>query len=324
MEAGVRYRLARRSEPYEPYMFFVAWPYLFLGPYLGLWSWAVAFAPELLVMGLRYAWRKSSPRVATVQRGDRAVVLRSAEGEEMVAFAEIEAATSVADKQGCVTDLRIERKNRRALVIEVTGDATSSSIAQTLGIDAAKARSRFTIASLLAPRGALLMIVGFALIVWSQVGSPGPETARWILLYTRFVFMPLSVIYAVPAILDIGRDGVSWRWPFIRRYVPFAEVESVSSQPANVTAEKVATLVIRERFGRLHRLVLAKDGGAAWIAVREAFARSKSASETTVALDEHLTRGEGEEVGAWIRRLHATSAGEGYRAVSMAHLWSVV
>jgi hypothetical protein len=37
-----------------------------------------------------------------------------------------------------------------------------------------------------------------------------------------------------------------------------------------------------------------------------------------------IARSEGEDVVVWTRRLRAMTSEEGYRGVSMAHLWSVV
>ena len=208
-------------------------------------------------------------------------------------------------------------------MFELGAGETLASLAASLGLDVNKARSRHKIPSYIARHGVLPLFAGLGILAWSWMSPPGPELAGPMNFYIRYVLLPLFVLYAVPTQLDVGRDGVSWRWLFVRKYVAFSSVVRVSSVPPDVSIEKVHSVVIDTRNGASHRFLLGKKLGGVWIQLREAFAASTKPKEE-VPVDDWLPRAKDETTLAWTRRLRAMASGDaGYRGVSVAHLWSV-
>lgn len=318
----VRYRVARPLERFEPYGFLLGWAAIFTVPFPGPWMWVVAFAPELALKLVQRAWRSRSPIVASPRCEATAVVLEGPAGVvERLDFAEVAALTCESGKGPA--SVRIERKTGRALVFELGEGETVATLASSLGLDATKARSRYKLPSTIARYGLLPLITGLAMMGWSWISPPRPELAGPMNLYIRYVLLPLIVLYVVPTQLDVGRDGVAWRWLFVRNYVAFSNVASIASEPANVTIDKVHSVIIDLHNGARHRFLLGTKLVGIWIHLREAFAESTKRKEE-VPVDDWLLRTKDESVLAWTRRLRAIASGEaGYRGMSVAHLWAV-
>ena len=112
MSHPVRYRVARPLERFEPYAFLVGWAAIFTLPIGGLWTWAIAFSPDLALKIVRRVWRSRSPIIATPRREESAVVLEGTAGTvERLAFADVEALTSMAET-GAPTDVRNRAQER--------------------------------------------------------------------------------------------------------------------------------------------------------------------------------------------------------------------
>ena len=67
MSGPLRLRYPTRVDRYLPYAPFLAWPLIFTLPY-GLWTWVIAFAPDLLVWLYRKAERARSPLLVEPRR----------------------------------------------------------------------------------------------------------------------------------------------------------------------------------------------------------------------------------------------------------------
>lgn len=318
----VRYRRARASEKLETYAFVFAWPLVFTLPY-GLWTWVLAFTPDLLVWAARYVWRARAATVATVRRSGSGVVLVDAQGERLEGFedSDVDAVTSIIDPKKQTIDLRIDRKAGRALLFEVRGDDDVAAVAKRLGIDAGRARSRYRGASLALPRLALPFCVMTACMLYGWFGSPEHSTAVWLLFVNRYLFLPTIVLINVPTAIDIGRDGVAWRWLFVRRYVAFKMVLSMEALPANAQGPKIGGMRITQRNGTRSLLPLGKHAANAATLLLEGFAESKRPA-APVLVEDWLTPTKDESAAAWIQRLRAKSAAGGtYRGTDIRHLW---
>jgi hypothetical protein len=321
----VRYRFARRSERFEPYAFMLAWPVLWFGPPLGIWVWLVVFLPDICNVIIRKAWRGLPAVVASTRRSESGVELEGPNGQTLrIAFSDVDSLTAIFDKNGRTTDVRLDRKSGRALVFEVVGDDNVATLATRLGLDVSKARSRYTLATLIAPWGLSVLLSGVAIAFGSPFVDLAPETRSWLASYVNFVVLPVLVLYAIGTQLDVGRDGIAWRWLFVRKYLPFSAIASVVTLPRDVPGDKIRILDIVRRDRATHRFVLGKQSGAAWFHVREAFGKSQTQKASEPTVDDWLRRANDETALAWTKRLQAIAASDtGYRGVSVAHLWSV-
>ncbi|MDB5213494.1 MAG: uncharacterized protein JWO86_1421 [Myxococcaceae bacterium] len=321
---NVRFRPARPFESLEPYAFLVGWAVLFTLPFSGLLIWAIAFAPDVIVHVVRYAWRKRSAIPATAQRSGAGVALLDESGVRIEGFedSEVDAVTSLVDSKQRGVDLRVERKGKRALVFEVSGSDDHASVAKRLGIDIHRARSRYSGTSLAARPLALPFFVGMVCLVYHLFGGPDLETAWWLRQLNRFVLLPTVVLLNVRTVIDIGRDGVAWRWLWIRRYVSFASLVAMLPSPVNARGPKVASMRLTVRDGETFEVPLGKKAVGATAHLLQAFAERGKAAAPSMVVDEWLPRIAEERVSAWIQRLRAKSAAGGtYRGSDIRHLW---
>lgn len=322
MSQEVRYRRARASETLETYAFVFAWPLIFALPY-GLWTWVLAFTPELLVRAARYLWRARAATIATARRTGSGVVLENAQGQRLEGFedSDVEAVTSIRDPKKQTVDLRIDRNAGRALLFEIRGDDDVATVAKRLGIDATRARSRYRGASVAARPLALPFFVGAICMLWGIFGHPEHSTASWLLIVNRYLFLPTIVLINIPTTIDIGRDGVAWRWLFVRRYVAFKMIVSMQPLPANAQGPKVQTMRITQRNGTMSYLPLGKHAAEAASQLLEGLAES-SRQAAPLLVEDWLPPTKDESAAAWVQRLRAKSATGGtYRRTDIRHLW---
>jgi len=312
-------------EHLEPYAFLVGWPFCFTLPY-GLWTWAIAFAPDLVVVALRWLWRARSPVVATARRTGTGVELTDDGGRRIDGFedSEVDAVTSFVDAKRRRIDLRIDRKAKKlALVFEVSGGDDDASVARRLGVDLARARSRYVASSLAARPLALPFVIGLMVTVYSLLGSHSPDTAFALIWFNRLVFLPIVVLLTVPTTLDVGRDGVAWRWLFVHRYVAFSSLASMLVHPQSARgSNKVLSMHVQVRNGRALDIPIGKKALGAVAQLLDGFAASGKAPPVPPVVDEWLPRSGDERISTWIQRLRAKSAAGGsYRGTDIRHLW---
>lgn len=322
MNDPVRFRRARASEPLETYAFVAAWPVLWLLPY-GLWTWVIALAPGVLTSGLRKYWRSRAPIVATAKRSGSGVALLDESGRRVDGFEdrEVEAVTSVVDTKRRTVDLRVDLKGPRALIFEVTGDDEDAIVARRLGVDIKRARSRYQGGSLALRPLALPFFVGVACMLYALFGKPDADTAVWLTRINLFGLLPVLLLINIPTTIDVGRDGVAWRWLFLRNYVAFASMVSMVPFPKDAIGEKVASMKFTKRDGVVVQLLLGKKApGAAEQLLAEFVASNRAAPAAPI--DDWLPRGATESALVWIQRLRARSTPGGtYRGSDVLHLW---
>ena len=324
MSQTVRFRRARSFEHLESYAFLAGWPFCFTLPY-GLWTWAIAFAPDLVVVVLRWMWRARSPIVAEARRTGSGVELLDDGGRKIEGFedSEVDAVTSFVDTKRRTIDLRVDRKGKKlALVFEVSGDDDIAAVAKRLGVDLERARSRYVASSLAARPLALPFVIGMMVMLYSIFGSHSADGAFALVWFNRLVFLPIVVLLSVPTTLDVGRDGVAWRWLFIRRYVAFSSLVSMQLRPPNARTPKILGMHVQVRNGRALDIPIGKKAQDAVAHLVEAFAASGKVPPPSAVIDEWLPRSGDEPVSAWIQRLRAKSAAGGsYRGTDIRHLW---
>ena len=324
MSQPLRFRRARSYEHLEPYAFLAGWAVCFTVPY-GWWTWAILFTPEVVVAAVRWLWRTRSPIVATARRTGSGVELLDDDGRKIEGFedSDVEAVTTFVNTKRRTVDLRIDRKAKQvALVFEVSGDDDNASVARRLGVDLDRARSRYMAVTLAAKRLALPFFIGMFAMLYSIFGHPSPDTRNALVWFNRLVFLPIVVLMNVPTTLDVGRDGVAWRWLFIRHYVAFSSLVSMRVHPPNARARKILSINVQVRNGPALYIPIGKQAQDAAAHIVEAFAASDKASAPSAVVDEWLPRSGDERASAWIQRLRAKSAAGGsYRGTDIRHLW---
>jgi hypothetical protein len=312
-------RYPRPTERWEPYVAFVVWPVIFLAPY-GYWTWIVAFVPDVAMRAFRAILEARAPLEVTAKKTDRGIDLLGPDGARVDGFghADVEAVTREIDRAGRTT-LRVARTRARDLLFPTSTLSEISEVSAALDLDLANARARYRAASRAARLGALLLI-GFALIVGTFIAKPTPEIARFIVRYTQFVTLPLLVLFAVPTWVDVGRDGIAWRWLFVRKYFPFAALTRV--EPDRRVDPR--TLVLVEKNRAKHTLILEKRSAAVLVkhAVDGFASRTHEEQAPIEAFEQRVAPRDTEETRAWLSRLRAMGAGDGaYRTMPTADLW---
>jgi len=271
-----------------------------------------------------FASGSSGPRFHSTTAGiSSATTTVDASGQRVDGFedSDVDAVTSLVDVNRQTVDLRVDLKGRRALIFEVSGDDEIAKVGKRLGIDIERARSRYQAGSLAAKPLAVFFFAGLCCLLYSLFGKPEPETAVWLARINLFAFLPITVLMSIPTTIDVGRDGVAWRWLFMRRYRAFASMVSMVPSPKAATGTKVNAMLLGARDGMDVTLPLgAKSAGAA-DHLLAAFAASNRAVEAT-PVDEWLSRGAAESALLWIQRVRARSvAGGTYRGSDLLHLW---
>jgi len=321
---GLRMRYPSPIEPYSSYLPFLSWPVIWLLPY-GYWTWLIAFAPEIASWLLARLRPAPSARSVSVRKTGKGVELVDGAGQvvEQVRDADVEAVTRLVDSSGRTTALRVGRKGDRDLLFE-TGADDVKHVARALGLDLKKARGRYRTGSR-AVALSIFLFIGFGTFAWSLFSPPSDEQIAWMLaLYNRWIMLPLVVLFAIPTWVDVGVDGVAWKWLFVRRYFPFASMAEVV--PVQRGGKSVLVRLLM-RKGSESKIWLTNESRPLVNHVMEALAAARSRADDSAAapaFDEGLTRQEGEAVSGWVGRLRgaATSAG-GYRGASVDHLWEV-
>ncbi len=319
MSDPLRLRYPSPIEAYVAYLPFTSWPVIWLLPY-GYWTWAIAFAPDLLIKAFQWLHTKRPARAVTSRRSDTGVELveRSGVVVEKLRDADVESVTRLFDASGKTTSLRVDRSEGQALVFETSSEHEVEDVARRLGLALAKARGRYRTGSRAARLGVLLFL-GMGALAWSAVAPPTDvQLATGIMLFTRWVTLPLLVLFAIPTWVDVGADGVGWRWLFLRRYVPFSKVEAI--EPV-MRGERPLMMRLAIKDGSKGKLWLTKESGPLVQHLREAFAAAK---QGTSAVDARLARGAAESWLGWVGRLRGMGiAGGGYRGESVDDLWNV-
>jgi hypothetical protein len=318
----LRFRYARTTERVEPYGFVFALPLIWLLPY-GVWTWFIAWTPDALATALRWLWRKRAPIVVTAQRSGSGVVLLDGSGARVDGFedSDVDALTTIVDARRRSIDLRVDRKGKRALVFELSGDETPATVAKRLGVDIHHTRSRYQAASIALQRLVLPFFAGLGCVGYSLVGSPDAETAQWLNRVTLYAFFPILLVINIPTALDVGRDGVAWRWLFIRRYLAFSNMVSLQPFPLGSTGDKVASIRMTKRDGTMVALLLGKKAAGAGAHLVAAFEASNRAAPPP-SFDDWLPRIRNESMVVWVQRLRAKAGSEGtYRGADVRHLW---
>jgi hypothetical protein len=314
-------RFASPIEPYEPYVPFAAWPIIWVLPY-GMWTWIIVFTPDMVLRALRW-WRESRrPLDVSVKKTGSGVKLLGGDGHLVDRFAhsDVESVTRQQDGRGRTT-IRLSRKRGRDLLFLTTSEDEVDDVATSLDLDLTKARGRYRTLSR-AARLSVLLILGVGIIVWPLAATPTPEIAMWMGLYTRLVTLPLFVLFAIPTWVEVGRDGIAWRWLFIRKYFAFSSLQAVDAE-RSIGNPKVLRIFTKDRAKYV--LFLAKDFALPLVKhAADAFAAAQRRveQEPTDAIERRLRRRKKEESLAWISRLRAMGAGEGaYRTASVGDLW---
>ncbi|MBX3186989.1 MAG: hypothetical protein KF819_08240 [Labilithrix sp.] len=161
-------------------------------------------------------------------------------------------------------------------------------------------------------------------------------TSPWLLLnFLRFlppwVLGLIGLGYAVivlpvvlPQRVEVGQDGVFLRWLGNRRFVPFAQIEDVTTTPFGI--------VLLLHGGKRFEIRLSYKDDAATIERRALFDRIEAGlarHRSALRADEEtlLARGS-RDVETWVREMVTLGAGEaaGYRAIAIPRerLWEIV
>jgi hypothetical protein len=317
----LRLRQPDPTEKVGSYFPFFAWPVIWVLPY-GWWTWAIAFSPEALLWLFRKAWASRSPRFVTPRSTASGIELvESGAVVESFAHADVETLTTVIAKDGAVDAVRIDRKQGRPIVLAALGPADAASIAERLGLDLAVARSRYRVGSL-ALRFMAFALLGWAACAWLVWGSPSENVALVLRDCARWVWMPLLVLTSIPTVLDVGRDGVAWRWLFVKRYVAYSSVAAIERVPSNAHDSKVNAFRLHTADGKMTtRIFLGRSANGAVARMQNAWDAAREAKADPI--DEWVLRRDGESVRAWTDRLRARARSAGaYRGVTIDHLWA--
>lgn len=183
-----------------------------------------------------------------------------------------------------------------------------------------KARGRYRTGSR-AVRLALFLFVGVGIIIWSYVSpTEDAQLAAWLSHYTRFVTLPIVVLFAIPTWVDVGTDGVGWRWLFLHRYLPFSAIAAV--EPVQ-RGSRVSAVRLTTKDDAKHIVWVTKESAALVRHVSDAFAAARTQAETA-DVDARLARKPGEPILGWLERLRAIGLDAGgYRGASTEQIWRV-
>jgi hypothetical protein len=310
-------------EKVEPYVPFLTWPVVWIVAY-GWWTWAILYAPDVLLWLFRRAWDARHPTTVTVKRSGAMIVLEDGEGRERDRFelSEVDSLTSMLARNGVTRLLRVERRNAKPLLFVLHPGEDMAGAASQLGLDLATARSRYAALSPVA-RQFVLHLGTVGSLAWSFLGDPAPETALWLARYIQFIGMPVTVLSAIPTVVDVGRDGVAWRWLFLRHYVPYRVLLAVESYPKAAARDQRTGIKLCTRSDHEHVLLVPRHSSALVERIETGLALHAGGSGETSSVETWLPRGGDEPVDAWVRRLRAAATvGGGYRGVSVEHLWT--
>ncbi len=167
---------------------------------------------------------------------------------------------------------------------------------------------------------AFLHLLAFFSLMWFFWGKAEDVSRVWVLGFLYFVWMPFAVLTAVPTWIDVARDGIAWRWLFVRRFIPFSQVVSVTGLPKGSGEATAHRMRILTRDGRKYEVLLGPRARGVLTEVRLALAAPANAAP----IEGWLARGRDETARAWIRRLRESAGGAGdrvYRGVAHERLW---
>ncbi len=135
--------------------------------------------------------------------------------------------------------------------------------------------------------------------------------------FRLFVF-PMWVIGYVPTWVDVGRDGIAWRWLFVRRFAPMSKVV-----PTPLTQGKQPGLVLTLHGGEDVKFIFRKEFADAPRHIKDAWSASRESADPVDPVHA-LSRETSESIEAWMGRLRAVSASAGtYRGVPKDRLWEL-
>lgn len=276
----------RRLSPIEraePYLGLSALPVVWVLPY-STWTWVALVSPTALLWAFDRAWRAKAPRFVTPRLTEAGVDLVDSAGSvvDRCGHADFDALTMVGDPKGAVTQLRVDRRRSPSLLFSVTGPEDAVAMARELGLDPVDARSRHRGGSLAMRFGLLHLLVfalGCACFGWLALGHPDAVDRSWILRYIDFVWLPVMLLTTVPTWIDVARDGIAWRWLFVRGNVPFAKILHVRPFPKNASDQNAVRVQLAVPGGKAHTLVLGPGARGVLEKVRQATAGSTSDAE---------------------------------------------
>ena len=322
----VRFRVARATERFESWASFLTWPLVFILPFKGLlWFFFAVAAPTAVTWLVRKQWHAAGPIVATPKKTDAGLELLDASGAivETIPKTDVEAISTTRDPKKPYTYLRVARKGQRALVFETEGGHDLARVAEALGIDLGTARSHVRGAPIWG--GALVMLAAAGFIGIFVTGRTSGLTHMALLGYRDLVFFPALVALNITTLIELGPDGVRWRWLWWERYAAYREMASVQTEPANAQGEKIVFLRIRMKDGTRHTLPTGKPATEATSKILTAFAAQDQAPANNEGTNASLARLDGESAADWVHRLRMqTSGASAYRAADVAHLWPLV
>lgn len=315
----IRLRYTSRLEPYESYAFLLAWPVLFLVTGGGYWRWVVAFMPDLCVRILRQ-WRRRRPAVlVAARRTGRGVELVDTSGTVIDSLddADIEFVSRVLDSSGQLECVRVARARGKELSLAATSTDEVRNIVSELAIDLDTVRSRYRTGSL-AVRLTLLLVIGFGMLAWTWAAPTSDrQLAQLFGLYTNWITLPLVVLFAIPTWVEIGADGIAWRWLFIHRYVAFASTQSFEAIQGGFR--------LTTTEGARHSFAIDKGAISFGQHFNDALSKARErVAPEVLPVDGSMFRLPAETLEAWVTRLRASaSIGTAYRARSTTHLWEI-
>ena len=204
--------------------------------------------------------------------------------------------------------------------LEAADDTEAGTLLRALACDPSQTVVRFPSVHRFLGLTAAAAIAG-QLCAREIVGWHGrhPSASQYLLLVASCFAWSLLIFIFGPREMSVGADGVLLSGFLRRRFVPYAEIESV-------VLESVGKLVLRTHAHS--RLVSRMSGPAAEAAaelIESAITSSHGGSEAVRLQLRRESENEG-DVGAWLARLRSLASFEPYRAAAFGGdaLWRVV
>jgi hypothetical protein len=269
---------------------------------------------QLFILGiilLLWAYRRkpwARYRAVTVGASERGLEL----GERRVPAEQVGAAILVPRARARQACVRVTlRGHHLPLDIAVTDVAEGRALLRAMGRDATRAAASFLVGSGTRGNPKRLAIAGLAVLA-AVVAPSLVAISLGIFTFAAFA-APLGMLAFVallnlPARLVIGADGISYRWLFSRRFIPYADVAAVASH-ADQREESLDIVLQSDETLRIPvGSSLLSAGSAAAIEERvdealDAWRRGVDAGD-----EARLLRG-ARAVPDWIRALRAVGAG---------------
>lgn len=284
----------------------------FIAPWFVTFDWAALALWVLAYVGLRAlllrAWDPLTESTAMVVPAERGVELRYASGRTE-ALGPVE---SVAERTKPTRELRIERRGKPLLRLVVPPDIEPTSMLASLGLGVIEVRRSFTLGSLGAR---LFWLVALGLVLPRFLRGNESAAAEWMRWLVRVSYLPAFLLATVPTRCELARDGVTWRWMWVQRFVSFSDVEGLDFYPSGAAPEKRIAVRITTRRGSTHRLLASRVSGRFFIDLAEELDAYRA--RTAEVPGGRWVREPSEQVRAWIDRLGALGrAASAYRGLA--------